>query len=77
MHSPDIAVLLLAHFVQSRTHQAEVLLGGVSAAEALGGSAVRHIVQQGLTGGTDHGDDICALLGAGLGLDDILVDVTG
>ena len=74
---PDIAVLLLAHLVQSRAHQAEVLLGGIGAAEALGGGAVRHIVQQGLAGGTDDGDDVGALLGTGLGLDNILVDIAG
>ena len=74
---PDVAVLLLAHLVQRGAHEAEVLLRGVGAAEALGGGAVRHVVQQGLAGGTDNGDDVGALLGTGLGLDDILVDVAG
>lgn len=73
----DVAVLLLAHLVQSGAHQAEVLLSGVGAAEALGGSAIRHIVQQRLAGGTDHSDDVGTLLGAGLGLDNILIDITG
>ena len=74
---PDVAALLPAHFIQGFTHQAEVFLGGVSAAEALGGSAVGNIVQQTLAGGTDDSDDIRALLGASLGLDDILVNVAG
>lgn len=74
---PDIAVLLLAYLVQRRAHQAEVLLGSVGTAETLGGRAVRHVVQQGLTGGTDDGDDVRALLGTGLGLRDILVDIAG
>ena len=73
----DIALLLTTHLVQSLTHQAEVLLGGIGTAEALGGGTVRHVVQQGLAGGTDHGDDVGTLLGAGLGLDDILIDITG
>ena len=73
----DVAVLLLAHLVQRSAHQAEVLLGGVGAAEALGGSAVRHVVQQGLAGGTDDSDDVGTLLGASLSLNDILVDVAG
>ena len=73
----DVTLLFSANFVQSSTHQAEVLLSSVGTAEALGGSAVRHIVQQGLTGGTDNSDDISALLGTSLSLDNILVDVTG
>ncbi len=74
---PDIAVLLLAHLIQRGAHQTEVLLGGVGAAEALGGGAVGHVVQQGLAGGADDGDDVGALLGTGLGLDNILIDITG
>ena len=73
----DVAMLFLAHYVQSGTHQAEVLLRSVGAAEALRGCTVRHIVQQGLAGGADHGNDISALLCGRLSLRNILIDITG
>ena len=69
------ATLFLADFVEGLAHDAEVLLGGEGAAEALGGRAVRHVVEEALSGGADHGDDVRALACAGLRLDDILVDV--
>ena len=72
----DVAAYLLAHFVQGLTHDAEVLLRGEGAAKALGGGAVRHIVQEALACGADHGDDVGSLTGTGLGLHHILVDVT-
>lgn len=73
----DVAAQLLAHLVHGLTHQAEVLLGGVGAAEALGGGAVGHVVQQGLAGGADDGDDVGALAGGGGGLHHVLIDVAG
>ena len=68
--------MLLAHFIKSLTHDAKVLLGGESAAETFGGSAVRNIVEQALTRGTDHSNDIGTLACACLSLDNIFVDVT-
>ena len=68
---------LLAYLVQGIPHQAEVFLGGVSAAEALGGGAVGHVVQQGLAGGADDGDDVGTLAGGGGGLHHVLIDVAG
>ena len=73
----DVAAQLLAHLVHGLAHQAEVLLGGVGAAEALGGGAVGHVVQQGLAGGADDGDDVGALAGGGGGLHHVLIDVAG
>ena len=73
----DIAADLLAHLVQGLAHDAEVLLGSIGAAEPFGSGSVRHIVQQGLAGGTDDRDDVGALTCGGLGLHHILVDVAG
>ena len=73
----DIAAQLLAHLVHGLPHEAEVFLGGVGAAEALGSGAVGHIVQQGLAGGADDGDNVGALAGGGGGLDNVLIDIAG
>ena len=54
-----------ADLVERRTHQAEVLLRRIRAAEALRGGAKRDIVEQALAGGADHGDDVGPLLGSG------------
>ena len=74
---PDIAAQLLAHLVEAGAHEAEVLLRGVGAAEALGGQAVRHVVEQALRRGADDGDHVGAGAGGRLGLHDVLVDVAG
>ena len=70
-------MLLLADLVERGAHQAEILLRGIGAAEALGRCAIGDIVQQRLTRGTDDGDDVRALLCARLGLDNILIDIAG
>ena len=72
----DVAAYLLAHLVKRLAHDAEILLSGESAAEALGRSAIRHIVQQTLTRGADNGDDVSTLTGTGLSLHHILIDIT-
>ena len=61
-------MLFLANLVQSGAHEAEVFLRGVGAAEAFGGGAIRDVVQQALSGGTDNGYYVRALLGGGLSL---------
>ena len=71
----DVASYLLSHLVQGLAHDSEILLCGIGAAEALGSGSVRHIVQQGLTGGADDGDDVGTLTCGGLGLHHVLVDV--
>ena len=72
---PHVAAELLAGLVQRRPHQAEVLLGGVGAGEALAGRALGHVVEQALPGRADHRDDVGALAGRLLRLRDVLVDV--
>ena len=72
----DVAADLLAYFIQRLTHDAEVLLRSERTAESLGRSAVGHVVEQALSRGTDHGDDIGTLTGCRLCLYHILVDVT-
>ena len=71
----DVAMLLRADLVESRPHEAEVLLGGVGAAEALGGGPVGHVIEEALARGADDRDHVRPLSGGGLGLDDVLVDV--
>ena len=71
----DVASYLLSHLVQGLAHDTEILLCGIRAAEALGSGSVRHIVQQGLAGGADDGDDVGTLTCGGLGLHHVLVDV--
>ena len=68
-------MLLRPHLVQGGPHKAEVLLGGVGAAEALGGGPVGHIIEKALARGPNDRDHVGPLPGGGLGLDDILVDV--
>ncbi|KAF5059238.1 hypothetical protein DSECCO2_337980 [anaerobic digester metagenome] len=70
-----VAAQLFPYFIQGSPHQAEVLLGGHGSAEAFRSGAVGHIVEQALTGGADDGDDVGALPGCRLGLDDILIDI--
>ena len=74
---PDVAAHLGPHLVHGLAHQAEVLLSGVGAAEALGGGPIGDVVQQRLAGGADDGDDVGALPGGGGRLGDVLIDVTG
>ena len=73
----DVAADLGAYFVQRGAHQAKVLLRGVGAAKAFGGGAIRHIVQQTLAGGTDHGDDVGALFCGRARLHHVFMDVAG
>src|SRR5665647_2006199 len=73
----DVAAELGADLVEGGAHEAEVLLGGVGAAEALGGLAVGHVVEQALRRGVDDGDDIGAARPGSLGLGGVLVDVAG
>ena len=68
-------MLLHPHLVQGGPHKAEVLLGGVGAAEALGGGPVGHVIEKALARGPNDRDHVGPLPGGGLGLDDILVDV--
>ena len=77
VREPYVAAELLAHVVERGPHDAEVLLRGVGAGVALAGRALGHVVEQRLTGRADHRDDVGALAGRGLGLRDVLVDVTG
>ena len=72
---PNVPVLLRPHLVERRPHEAEVLLGGVGAAEALGGGPVGHVIQEALPRGADDRDHVRPLPGGGFGLDDVLVDV--
>ena len=74
---PDVAPELATGLVERGAHQAEVLLGGVGAGEALAGRALGHEVEQGLAGRADHRDHVGALAGGVLGLRDVLVDVAG
>ena len=74
---PDVAAQLPRRLVEGRPHQAEVLLGGVGAGEALTGGALGHEVEQRLARRADHRDDVGALPGGGLGLRDVLMDVAG
>ena len=71
----DVTTNLFAHFVQRLAHDAEVLLCGKGAAEAFGGGAIWHIVQQALTRGANDGDDVSTLAGTGLCLHHILIDI--
>ena len=73
----DVAAELGADLVEGGAHEAEVLLRGVGAAEALGGLAVGHVVEQALRRGADHGDHVGAGARGGLGLSGVLVDVAG
>ena len=73
----DVATHFLAHFVEGFAHDAEVLLRCERAAEAFGGSAVRHIVEEALSGGADNCDDVGALTGSRLSLHHIFIDVAG
>ena len=73
----DITPQLLGDVVQRRPHEPEVLLRGVRAGIPLAGRPLGHEVQQRLPGRPDDGDDVGALAGRGLGLRDVLVDVTG
>ena len=73
----DVAAELVTDLVQAGAHEAEVLLGGVRAAEALGREAIGHVVQQALCRGADHGDHVGAGARGGLRLHDVLVDVAG
>src|SRR6185369_6046788 len=57
--------------------QPEVLPGGVRPGVALAGRALRHVVEQRLTGRPDHRDDVGALPRRRLRLRDVLVDVPG
>ena len=68
-------MLLRPHLVESGPHEAEVLLGGVGTAEALGGGPVGHVIEKALARGADDRDHVRPLPGGGLGLDDVLVDV--
>ena len=63
--------------VERLAHDAEVLLGGEGAAVALGGGAVRDVVEERLRGGADHRDDVGAGLRRGARLLDVVVDVPG
>ena len=74
---PDVAAQLARRLVERRSHQAEVLLRGVGAGEALAGRALGHEVEQALPGRPDHRDHVGALAGRGLRLRDVLVDVAG
>ena len=65
---------LLRHLV---TERLQVLLRGIGSAKALGGGAERHVVEQALAGGADHGNDVGPLLCRGARLDHVLVDVAG
>ena len=68
--------MFLADLVKRLAHDAEVLLGGEGAAEALGRGAIGHIVQKALAGGADNGDHVGALACSCLGLYHVLIDVT-
>ena len=70
-------MLLFADFVKSGTHQAEILLSSIGAAEALGRCAVGNVVKKALPRGADNCDDVRALLGCCLCLGDILIDIAG
>ena len=71
----DVAAYSCAHLVKGGAHQPEVLLGCEGAAKAFSGGAVRHVVEQALTGGADHGDDVGALFGSGARLLHVLEDI--
>ena len=73
----DVAAELLADLVEGGAHEAEVLLRGVGAAEALGGLAEGHVVEQALGRRADDGDHVGAGAGGRLGLGRVLVDVAG
>ena len=68
--------MFLAHLIERLTHDAEVLLGCKRATEALGRCAIGHIVQQTLTGSTDHSYNIGTLARSCLSLHHVLIDVT-
>ncbi len=73
----DVAAELLADLVEGGAHEAEVLLRRVGAAEALGGLAEGHVVEQALRRGADDGDHVGAGACGRLGLGGVLVDVAG
>ena len=73
----DVAANLFANLVKSFAHDAEVFLRGESAAEALCGGAVRHIVKQALTRCADNGDDVGTLTCGCLSLYYVLIDIAG
>src|SRR5665647_480959 len=73
----DVATELIADLVEGGAHEAEVLLRRVGAAEALGGLAEGHVVEQALRRRADDGDHVGAGASRGLGLRRVLVDVAG
>ena len=71
----DVPALLLGRLVERAADDAEVVLRRERAAVALGGRAVRHVVEQRLRGRADDRDDVCASGRRGLGLHGVVVDV--
>ena len=73
----DVTPALLARLVDGAADDPEVFLRGERAAVAFRRGAVRDVVEQRLGGGADHGDDVGAGGGGGLGLNGVVVDVAG
>jgi len=70
---PHVAPQFLSYLVEGFAHDAEILLRGVSAAEALGGGTVGNIIQQALGRGADDGDNLGSLQCRSLRLNDVFI----